>query len=140
MENYKIENFLKELDIQFPTFQSLEAESRHKIIKDVCLLCKIENIKKQLFKQLQGRLGFFDLDKEGSYKISLILEKCILMHDDFDCFIIWNENDIDRIKTSDILLYWEYLWYDVSDEYVILYFQKSKRVILISHYDRIYHN
>ncbi|HRX28165.1 MAG TPA: hypothetical protein P5235_02180 [Saprospiraceae bacterium] len=83
-------------------------------------------------------LGHY-LDKEFKYKNDVTKKflKNILMklNIPFDavCFMFWDfESGIDIIKTTDLIEKWDYIWYDTSDEALILFFPSMDKIVLIT--------
>lgn len=57
----------------------------------------------------------------------------IVTDDNDDVYIIWDiDCTVDRMRLSDLIDNWEYIWYDTSDEAVILYLLHSKNVVFVT--------
>ena len=59
--------------------------------------------------------------------------------DEEDIYLIWEyPSDIDKIVLKYLIKHWEDIWFSASDEAVVLFFPKSKRLVLITHYNTVY--
>jgi len=57
----------------------------------------------------------------------------ITTDDNDDVYIIWDiDCNVDTMRLSDLIDNWEYIWYDTSDEAVILYLPHSKNIIFVT--------
>lgn len=50
-----------------------------------------------------------------------------------EVYVVWNiDCDVDRMRLGDLVDYWEYIWYDTSDEAIILYLPQSKNIVFVT--------
>lgn len=77
-------------------------------------------------------------DENGFYLIRTSLKLSI--NDDDDVFIIWNYNDIDKIKVYILQRYWDYIWYGAADEMCIICDPKNNSLFMITDYGTVYGN
>src|SRR5690606_28512971 len=62
---------------------------------------------------------------------SLILEIAIKERE--NVYIIWDiDSSVDKMVLGELLVNWEYIWYDTSDEAMVLYIPSSKVIIFIT--------
>lgn len=71
-------------------------------------------------------------DSVGSGVLSTVFSQ-IATDDNDDVYIIWDiDCSVDRMRLSDLIDNWEYIWYDTSDEAVILYLPHSKNIVFVT--------
>lgn len=55
-------------------------------------------------------------------------------------FVIWSFDElVDTFNFSDLLKYWDYIWYGSSDEAVILFFPSSGFILLITDWGNVHY-
>lgn len=99
---------------------------------------KIENdvFFKSLIDGLKN-IKSFDLI-ENSIQFSEVLREINIVGEN-EVYLIWDyPTDIDRVLLKYLIKYWEDIWFSPSDEVVGLFFPKSKKVVLITHYNTVY--
>lgn len=137
MDSYKLDIFRDENPskaLEFLTFNAFDSKwLLDKFLVDIGCLSIVESTQ-NLFTVVEGLL-----QKEILYKdcISKTFLKSIFdskgIKEDSIVFIIWDYNTgVDIFKTSTLLENWDYIWYDTSDEAIILYLPSLKNVFLLS--------
>ncbi len=54
---------------------------------------------------------------------------------DLDAFIVWRyPNEIDRFKLGSLKVYWDYIWYSMGDDAIVVVIPEKSIVILLTHY------
>ena len=79
-----------------------------------------------------------DFEEEFTYDIHSMFKQFNLSYEE-NTVVIWSENEIDKFKTNILLDNCEYIWYGVGDEAMILYQKENKKILLITHYGRIFY-
>ena len=75
-------------------------------------------------------------EKEGFKDLCSLLKLDISK--DGTVYIIWNYNDVDKIKVYVLQQYWDYVWFGTSDEICLLYFPDIESIVMITDYGTIY--
>ncbi len=109
------------------------------MISKIFALIKTNNIEENLFLNIQNSLKYKDFNDEFTYEIDLIFNNFNFSNAE-ETYVIWDKYKADRFQTNWLLLNWKYVWYSMRDEAVILYQEKLNRLLLITHYGRIYFN
>lgn len=139
MEEFKIDLYTEETGDNFPKFESLNLEDAKNKIKALFDILQIEPNHSSLYSTLINNLKHVDKTDDYTYDIKTIFDDF-----QFDCenelLIIWDEFHIDKMSSIDIINNWDFIWYGDSDDAIILYSQINKRILLITHYGRIYYN
>jgi hypothetical protein len=83
------------------------------------------------------------VEKISCQEITSALIDQIIQREEVDkeseVFIIWDlDTLVDKTDCSTLIINWDYIWYDASDEALILFFVKSKLTVLIT--DRGYYS
>ena len=138
MDKFKQDIFYQETGKSFPHLDVLDIGAREKVIKDLYNFLGIDKVKKGLFQDVSSILLIKDFESEKLDSAAIFDEF------DFDStnssLIIWDENEIDRMKTSSILEYWEFIWYGISDDAIMLYQEENQKILILTHFGRVYYN
>lgn len=140
MQQYKIDNHIREHeDNKFPEFHVLGISECSKILNDISICLLNKEYSNSLFEELIERLDSTSYTEDQIDNISA-LNKKYKFNNTGSIFIVWNENEIDKMSISDVEKYWSDLWYPSSDDFVILYQKETGKVLLITHNYLVYHN
>jgi hypothetical protein len=140
MESFKEEIFKNEkgLDLEYIPV------SKKKLLEITNFLnteFQLSNITKDAFSKIKSELTFykaFDSEIESDNLKQLFKE---INLEERQVYIVWNyPNEIDMVKSEYLLENWDYFWYGPSDEAIILFFEHSKKIIMITHYNEISFN
>ncbi|RYY56708.1 MAG: hypothetical protein EOO09_05600 [Chitinophagaceae bacterium] len=124
MEQFKLDIFSKDHPESYLRVETLASPESEQIIAELLRVLRLDTSRSRdsdLFEELERRVEKFPLhDRET---IDLIREITDGQNSgtDTDVFLIWGIKEaVDRVLLSDLLKSWEYIWYDVSDEAVVL--------------------
>lgn len=72
-------------------------------------------------------------DKEISYEhLESVLNQNTLKNDSL-VYIVWDlETKVDLFRLEDLLRFWEFIWYDVSDEAIVLFVPCIEKLLLVT--------
>ncbi len=137
MEKFKIQIFKEEKPGELFQFVTLNLEDSKWVVKNIL---KAGAISEEINEtHLLYSLLLESLENEILYKnkVSATLLKKVLTTFSFSldsiCFVFWDfENGVDLFIVDDLLGNWDYIWYDTSDEAMILYFPCKEKLILIT--------
>lgn len=138
MENFKLDIYKSETGDFFPEIEPLNNKHKDEIINEIKNLVGLSLETENLFVGLAEKLSKKDFDEKFTYDIHSIFKKFDLSVKE-TTLIIWNRNEIDEINTKILLDKWEYIWYGDSDDAIILYQKKYGKLLLISHYGRVFY-
>jgi len=139
MEGFKLDNYKKEKGELFPKIEILNFESQNKIFESLKNLINLSSNNEGLFFELVDKLASKDYDEDLTYNIHFIFDEFDFSRDE-DVILIWNMKNADKISSKVLLDNWNYIWYGDSDEAVILYQENNRKLLLITHYGRIFYN
>ena len=135
MEKYKLENFQKEYGgkkLNFIPLGSYEVQVfKNRLRNELSVESELSLL--SLWEILESTK--FNIDTTDN--LSQIFKNLkINISNDVNVYVIWNlNNEIDFFKYEELSQYWEDIWYDTSDELVLLYAQGF--YILISEWGEI---
>jgi len=139
MDQFKLDIFSKEhCDVSRIGIKTLlNQQSRDIIIEMLSLLGIDKSIiasSAEFFESFEKTLQY--RTQYGRDGVSRALLKDLLTNvgvvDSDLVYLIWSlEENVDTIEAKNLFKYWEYIWYDASDEALILYIEK-KEVVLIT--------
>jgi hypothetical protein len=135
LEKFKIEKFKAENSGEFPPFTELN-ESHMEVMYDSLhsrFQIPIEN----------SEVMFTSVMETGSPSpVEDLHDSCWLKryfkHPEQDVYIIWDKDAVDLMSIESLIKYWNFLWYDVSDEAVILYSPSDGNMVLVCHWSVVY--
>lgn len=144
MEKFKLEIFKKENSEEL-RYLTLNRDDSSWIIS-------------QIFHTLGGREKFKNTDLFFNYLNDSLANK-LLFEEEFSSnslkeiqvkgeikedslvFVVWDlESDIDLFRMETLINYWNYIWYDTSDEAISLFIPCSSKVLLITDHGYIKSN
>ncbi len=138
MQRFKMDIYERENGGKvFPVNSLNQSESDFIFTRIVHIL----NIDESIFdKRKIYTYAYNNLDKLIRYEnevnselIHNILIKNMKLSLDSNVFIYWdNEIPIDALKITTLINDWEYIWYDVSDEAILIYNDDEKKLALIT--------
>lgn len=138
MDKFKIDIYRSENEGTIFNFETLDDFGSGKLIGMLFSLLEITSYEistKSFFSYLEGKLAdkiFYKdpgVDKDLLYSLS----KELLLEGQDNVYIIWDVNSrVDSIKLAELINNWDYIWYDVSDEAIVLFFPISKRIVFIT--------
>lgn len=138
MQKFKEEIFINETGQQFlcePISENELSEFSEYLRKKYEI-----DLSSNFFIQVRERLSHhraFNQDLSGKDLMALSDHKPANKE---EVFVIWNyPNEIDKMKWDYLIDRWDYIWYNVSDEAVGIYFSINKMLILITDYNTIYY-
>jgi hypothetical protein len=137
MEKFKLEIYKNDRGEPFPMYRSLNSIERKEIITEIANIIELQS-SVELFKNIESKLLYEDYDEEFTYSLECILDSFGFSLEG-KLFVVWNANDIDEFSIITMREFWEYIWYGNSDEAVILYQQEFCKVIMITHYGRVFY-
>lgn len=134
MQQYKLNNLKREKpDFNFD-FESIPKGEFEKIVSK----CKSERIKELFFSKspftnfmenYTQKVIVPDLNKVAGF--NELINKVSFNSDSTTLFVFWNANEVDKIKVDTLKKFWEYIWYDDSDEAVIIFDSNDEKVIMV---------
>lgn len=137
MEEFKIQIFKNEQPDKLFQFTTLNREDSTWVGATILKLAGISEILTETGLLYNSLFKF--LTKEILYEneISSIFLKEVLTTFDISpdsvCFVFWDyESYIDLFKVEELTNNWDYIWYDKSDEAMILYFPSKEKIILVT--------
>ena len=133
MEDFKLINYQKDKKRKFNAVKSISKINQEAILNEITSLigCKTGNI----FSEIANSLNYVEID--DTYNIKEVFESSDYPMSGAST-IIWDINNFDVIKTNALIRDWEYIWYADSDDAIILYNSNNKKILMITHYGRIY--
>lgn len=117
----------------------MEVSTGRNLIDEISKVLGLTESSKEIFIEIANKLASKDFDEEFTYNINSVFNEFSFPIDG-DIFIVWNQNIIDKINTKTLLENWDYIWYGDSDEAVILYHREKSKLLLITHYGRVFYN
>lgn len=139
MQDFKLNIYKKDTGNELSGYTSLNLKNCKERVDEISILVGLSSQNQNLFVALEKHLQFKDFDEDDTYNIELLINDFGLSQKE-SFFVVWSENEIDEVNTDSLLSAWEYLWYSDSDEAIILFQRFSRKVILITHYGRIFYN
>jgi hypothetical protein len=136
MDDFKIQIFKEEQPEGLLQFTTLNTEDSKWVIGNMLKVAGMSGINTEqlytfLFKSLKNEVSY-DHEVSVAFLKNLLLTKSDIPPDTL-CFVFWDyENGIDLFEVEELLLNWDYIWYDKSDEAMILYFPSQEKLILIT--------
>jgi hypothetical protein len=137
VEKFKEDIYLSETNQSLSKVFSVKRKDE--ILSKILKIINSDRNTGNLFAEIENKLLFKDLDEEFTFDIERIFLDFKFKRDK-ELFVFWNKNDIDKIEANDLIEKWEYIWYGSSDDAVILFDEPNERVLMITHYGRIYYN
>jgi len=139
MDDFKLDNFLKETGNVFAEIETLTVSERSEVMTDLLKQGKLPNESSNLFIAFRESLLEANFTSDETYNLQRIFDSL-----DFevkgDVYLIWDDKSIDRIAISALVSNWQHIWYGIADDVVILYHSISKQILLITHYGSVFHN
>lgn len=139
MQQYKIDLLNKELSqINFPEYFALENEECKQLVNTISNDLLNKDIDSEFWKDIVNVLRckqYMDVD---TLKLKDVFIDCEFNCKD-DIYIIWRKDEVDVMKTSLLIEYWDDIWYPPSDELVILYCGTTRKLLLITHWGNVYY-
>lgn len=138
MEKFKVDIYLSEHDGNAVfKYETLSGFQSGKVIGMLLSLLGITDCdtSSQAFypfldKEIDEKIIYNDSVDSGV--LSTVFSQ-IATDDNDDVYIIWDiDCSVDRMRLSDLIDNWEYIWYDTSDEAVILYLPHSKNIVFVT--------
>ena len=139
MEKFKKEMFLETFK-KVMDFSDLSNNEKTLLKESIDNLLK-ENIENEMFfKKIIEKLinkKQFNLI-ETSQQFDEVLNDIDII-DEEEVYLIWKyPSDIDKIDLKYLIKHWEDIWFSPSDEVLGLFFPKSKKNVVITHYNTVY--
>lgn len=137
MEKFKVDIYLSEHDgNEVFKYETLDGFQSGKVIGMLLSLLGITDcaIPSQAFypfleKEIDEKIIYNDSVDNGLLS-SVFLQ---ITADNDDVYIIWDiDCSVDRMRMDDLIDNWEYIWYDTSDEAVILYLPQRKSIVFVT--------
>lgn len=140
MEKFKIENFEKEKGRPFPKIVAFKGKQELlAILSGIFKDANVNSLKpRQMFIDLSKCLDYKDINDDAKDIRPLLLR--FGFNREGNIYLVWDKNHIDELAISDLIEYWEYIWYPAGDEAVILYCKVSHKILLITDHGRVYFN
>lgn len=140
MQQYKVDNYAKEhKGHTFPTYTSLSPTDCTSIIKNITDLLPSPTQGDNLFVAITNTCAYKSFTDDELDDLAHIFTTVGFSNDE-DIYLMWNEQEIDQMKTSLLVNHWYDIWHPSSDEAVILYQATSKKFLLIHHAATVYYN
>ena len=136
MEEFKIEILKKEKPEDLLEFTTLNMEDTKWIISNLLKVADLSGINTEqlytfLFKSLKNEISY-EREVSATFLENLLLTKFNIPSDTL-CFVFWDyESGVDLFKVKELLNNWDYVWYDKSDEAMVLYFPSQEKLILVT--------
>jgi hypothetical protein len=131
MEKYKKKHFEDKTGLIYPNYEDVNCKN---IIDEIYLFLNLKNTN-NIFQTVISNLQFEDYNEQTTNDINFIISTFNFDLEE-DVSIIWNDNDVDKLNIEFIKTFWNFIWYDTSDEAVILY--QKKKILLITDFGRYY--
>lgn len=152
MLQFKIDNYISTYKKEFPLFITLNKEDKNSLLSTVFKILNIpkgsveiklfeyiiENLHSKSVVSEETRKAKKELD-EDTYDLKEIFRVINYPVDD-EIYIIWSCDEIDKMKTKDVIEYWDDIWYAYSDNAVILFNKNSSKIVLITHWGTLHYN
>lgn len=135
MEDFKLKIYEKEQGENFNAIKTVSKINQEIILKEITLL--IGSKTHDIYSEIINNLNYIEV--ENTYNIKNVFENSDYPLSGIS-IIIWDINNFDLIKTNALIRDWEYIWYADSDEVIILYNSDNKKILMITHYGRVYFN
>ena len=139
MEDFKIKIFKEETGKEFPDFEKINpTEVEH----------LIDTIKKTIIKEgnddenvyiLMSQTTYYKTEHPDDQPLIEVFNELNFPIPE-KLYIIWHFDEADLMCSKDIIEYWEYIWYDIGDDALILYNKEDNKWILITHWHAVYAN
>ncbi len=139
MEKFKLDIYEKEIGRTFPKIEALDINDKNEALKKICKHIGLPKDNVDLFIELENKLPNIDFNEEFTFDIKLIFKE-FSFEETGDILIIWDIDNIDKVDTKALLDNWNYIWYGSSDDAIILYQKEQNKLLLITHYGRIFYS
>lgn len=140
MEEYKFDIYLQETGNVFIGIKQLTTTAeQHAVISDLYKKSGLSDVNINLFVDLRESLTETIFTIEETDDLKFIFDRLDLDKTG-DVYLIWDDKNIDQISIRSLIDNWQYIWYGISDEAVIIYIAALKKIILITHYGSVFHN
>lgn len=124
MEQFKREIFESEMGRQFVEIIEAGNDERMAVLDSLYSILKLD-YNYNLYTYLLQEFNATTVDDTYSTEWASSFFK------EHPVYIFWNQNEVDKINMDDLVKYWNFIWYDVSDEAIILYQVQTGRVGMI---------
>lgn len=146
MEPFKIEIFKEENQGKVFDFVSLDEFESGKVVGMLLSLTGITNNKIEtpgLFRHLEryipNKVGYDDKGVGRNFLQSLMSE--LSVHGSATSCVIWDmASRVDEFKAESLIDDWDYVWYDTSDEALVIYIPENKVVLLVTDHGYVAYN
>lgn len=137
MESFKLEIFKKENSkgrIDFSTLNTQDSIWVLSLIKDMFYGRIDVSTTQKFYQDLEDNI---DVEHVGFDEIDNCILRDILTEYEINesslCFVIWEiESSVDLIGFGELIDKWEYIWYDSSDEAMVIFIPGINRLLLVT--------
>lgn len=133
MEDFKLIKYQNDRKEKFNVIKPIAKINQETILNEITSLigCKTGNI----FSEISNSLNYIEID--DTHNIKELFERSDYPLNGTS-IIMWDVNNFDIIETNALIRDWEYIWYADSDDAIIVYNSNNKKILMITHYGRIY--
>lgn len=137
MEKFKLDIFKSENPGLVLDFQNLDLFTSGKIIGMLLSFLGYDSIQivtSQLFNDIQGR-SFSKINYDGEVTTGFLnnLISDLDIDKDDKLFVIWDlKSSVDVFAADTLVRYWNFIWYDTSDEGVLLFIPDRKLGLFVT--------
>ena len=137
MDEFKLKIFEKDYPNEILELSTLNCKDTRWITTNILRLGNLSesiNDTQLFYNSIVDSLQNEILYEEGMSKYFLQSILNILgISNDSVCFVFWDfEKEVDLLSVKTILSKWDYIWYDTSDEALILYFPGNDKLMLVT--------
>jgi hypothetical protein len=141
MQLFKFENYAIDFPFLKIPIEEVTKKDSVLILEQICKLLNLNsnNLKNSLFPEFEKKLSkCFTVYSSGD-EIFAKLEKIGHFDSPDELYLIWNIDEVDKIKFGDLKHFWEYIWYSGTDEAVILYSKSLNNIFIVCDWGVIYY-
>lgn len=143
MEKFKLEIFKKDNAFDLP-YITLNKDDSIWIVDQISLTLRDSYVKNEnsFFHFLNDSLEVVFL-YNNNFSSSFLKELIIRLQltEESLVFVVWDlDLPVDLFKLENLVDYWNYIWYDASDEAIALFFPSKNKVLLLTDHGYLKYN
>ena len=138
MEKFKVDIYLSEHDgnevFKYETLSDFQSGKVIGMLLSLLGITDCNTLTQTFYPFLEQEIDEKIIYKDSADSVLLSSVFSQIATDDNDAvYIIWDiDYRVDRMRLGDLIDNWEYIWYDTSDEAVILYLPQRKSIVFVT--------
>jgi|GEM_PF-6615049 len=140
MQEFKIEHYINEMPGNvFPEFYALNQEECREVVNEIKTIVPGAGDYGNIFKGIQAACKSAPSTDEELDEIGNVFEALGFSCSD-ELYLVWDEEQIDKMRIDLFLEHWKDMWYPPSDEVVICYCRSTGKFVMITDWGQVFVN